>query len=121
MSAGRITLYALPADEVITVPMRRSTLLTQVLTVNALLVGVTALVAAIVARDRLPDATSGDGLLVLGLTVTSAILLNSLLLRRRLQPINRLVRAMTDVDLARPGMRAVAPRRAAHELHELTD
>ena len=35
--------------------MRRSTLLTQVLAVNGLLVGVTALVAAVVARDRLPS------------------------------------------------------------------
>ena len=101
--------------------MRRSTLLTQVLAVNAVLVGVTALIAAIVARDRLPDATSGDGLLVLGLTVASAILLNSLLIRARLEPMDRLVRAMTAVDLSRPGMRAEAPRRAARELHVLTD
>ena len=101
--------------------MRRSTLLTQVLAVNALLVGVTAFIAAIVARDRLPDATSGDGMLVLGLTVTSAILLNSLLLRRRLEPMDRLVRAMTNVDLARPGLRVESPRRAAREVQELTD
>jgi two-component system, NarL family, sensor histidine kinase UhpB len=101
--------------------MRRSTLLTQVLAVNAVLVGVTALIAAIVARDRLPDATSGDGLLVLGLTVASAILLNSLLIRARLEPMNRLVRAMADVDLSRPGKRAATPRRAARELHVLTD
>ena len=95
--------------------MRRSTLLTQVLAVNALLVGVTALIAAIVARDRLADVASGDGLLVLGLTVTSAILLNSLLLRARLEPMERLVRAMTDVDLARPGhaRRGAAARREA--------
>ena len=101
--------------------MRRSTLLTQVLAVNALLVGVTAVIAAIVARDRLPDATSSEGLLVLGLTVTSAILLNSLLLRRRLEPMDRLVRAMTAVDLARPGMRVESPRRAAREVQVLTD
>jgi two-component system, NarL family, sensor histidine kinase UhpB len=101
--------------------MRRSTLLTQVLAVNAVLVGVTALIAAVVARDRLPDATSGDGLLVLGLTVTSAILLNSLLLRARLEPMSRLIAAMTEVDLARPGMRATTPRRSARELHLLTD
>src|SRR5829696_2529968 len=101
--------------------MRRSTLLTQVLAVNALLVGLTAVVAAIVARDRLPDVTSGDGLLVLGLTVTSAILLNSLLLRARLEPMNRLIEAMADVDLARPGVRAEAPKRAAKELDVLTD
>jgi two-component system sensor histidine kinase UhpB len=101
--------------------MRRSTLLTQVLAVNALLVGVTALVAAIVARDRLADVATGDGLLVLGLTVTSAILLNSLLLRARLEPMERVFRAMAAVDLARPGVRAEAPRRAAKEIHELTD
>jgi two-component system sensor histidine kinase UhpB len=100
---------------------RRSTLLTQVLAVNALLVGVTALIAAIVARDRLSDVTTREGLLVLGLTVSSAVLLNSLLLRDRLEPMARLVRAMTDVDLARPGMRAESPRHAARELTELTE
>jgi two-component system, NarL family, sensor histidine kinase UhpB len=101
--------------------MRRSTLLTQVLAVNALLVGVTALIAAIVSRDRLADVADGDGLLVLGLTVTSAILLNSLLLRARLEPMERVFRAMSAVDLARPGVRAEAPKRAAKEIHELTD
>ena len=101
--------------------MRRSTLLTQVLAVNAALVGATALVAAVVARDRLADIASGDGLLVLGLTVASAILLNSLLLRARLAPMARLVEAMTHVDLARPGMRVTTPGRSAREVHELTD
>jgi two-component system, NarL family, sensor histidine kinase UhpB len=101
--------------------MRRSTLLTQVLAVNAALVGVTALIAAIVARDRLAEIATGDGLLVLGLTVASAILLNSMLLRARLAPMSRLVEGMRNVDLARPGMRVDTPRRAARELHELTD
>jgi len=101
--------------------MRRSTLLTQVLAVNAVLVGVTALVAAVVARDRLPDATSGDGLLVLALTVSSAILLNSLLLRARLEPVHRLAKAMREVDLSRRGRRAEAPRHAAREVQQLTD
>jgi two-component system sensor histidine kinase UhpB len=101
--------------------MRRSTLLTQVLAVNALLVGVTALIAAVVAHDRLSDIASGDGLLVLLLTVASAILLNSLLLRARLEPMHRLVSAMTDVDLTRPGMRAKTPRHSAREVHLLTD
>ena len=101
--------------------MRRSTLLTQVLAVNAALVGVTAVIAAIVARDRLPDATSGEGLLVLGLTVASAVLLNSLLLRARLAPMNRVLDAMRHVDLAHPGFRASTPRRSSREVHELTD
>jgi two-component system sensor histidine kinase UhpB len=102
-------------------PMRRSTLLTQVLAVNAALVGLTALVAAVVARDRLPDATSGEGLLVLALTVTSAILLNSLLLRARLEPMKGLAAAMREVDLTRTGKRATTPRRAAREVQELRD
>jgi two-component system sensor histidine kinase UhpB len=101
--------------------MRRSTLLTQVLAVNAVLVGITAVIAAIVARDRFADVASDDGLLVLGLTVASAVLLNSLLLRARLTPMERLVEAMTHVDLAHPGMRASCPRRSAREVHELTD
>ncbi|HWT22993.1 MAG TPA: HAMP domain-containing sensor histidine kinase [Solirubrobacteraceae bacterium] len=99
--------------------MRRSTLLTQVLAVNGALVGVTALVAAMVARDRLPGLADPDGLLVLALTVSSAILLNSLLLRARLEPIDRLVQAMARVDLARPGMRARTPRSAAREVQDL--
>ena len=86
--------------------MRRSTLLTQVLAVNGVLVGITALVAAVVARDRLPALADADGLLVLALTVSSAILLNSLLLRARLEPMDRLVQTMSKVDLARPGTRA---------------
>lgn len=104
-----------------TVLMRRSTLLTQVLAVNAVLVGVTALIAAVVARDRIADVADGEGLLVLGLTVASAILLNSLLLRARFAPMEQLVEAMTHVDLARPGMRASTPRRSAREVHELTE
>jgi two-component system sensor histidine kinase UhpB len=35
--------------------------------------------------------------------------------------MDRLVRATGEVDLSRPGMRAQTPRRAARELHELTD
>jgi two-component system sensor histidine kinase UhpB len=101
--------------------MRRSTLLSQVLAVNAVLVGVTALIAAIVARDRVSDIADGGGLLVLGLTVASAILLNSLLLRARLAPMARLVEGMRRADLFRPGLRVSTPRRAAREVHELTD
>ena len=101
--------------------MRRSTLLTQVLAVNVVLVGVTALIAAIVAHDRFTEVATGDGLLVLGLTVASAILLNSVLLRARLAPMEQLVESMTQVNLQRPGVRAETPRRSAREVHELTE
>src|SRR3954464_7675566 len=99
--------------------MRTRTLLTQVLAVNSLLVGLTAMVAAVVARDRLSDATSSEGLLLLALAVFSAVLLNSLLIRHRLEPMNRLVQTMDQVDLHAPGMRARPPRWAAWEVQKL--
>jgi two-component system sensor histidine kinase UhpB len=100
--------------------MRSRTLLTQVLAVNAILVGITAFVVAAVTRDRLDEALGGTGLLLLVVAVLSAILLNSLLLRRRLEPIERLLRTMESVDLGKPGMRAEVPRRAAREVKQLT-
>src|SRR4051795_5794124 len=93
--------------------MRTRTLLTQVLAVNSLLVGITAVVAAIVTRDRLSDATSSEGLLLLALAVFSAVLLNSLLIRRRLEPMDRLVQTMDQVDLRAPASAAKPPRWAA--------
>src|SRR2546423_4240817 len=100
--------------------MRQRTLLTQVLAVNTVLVAVVAFVAALVARDRLDGSLSSEGLLMIVLAIFSAILLNSLLLRRRLEPINRLVETMSRVDLATPGMRAASPKWAAKEVQRLT-
>ena len=71
-------------------------------------------------RDRLSDATSGEGLLLLALAVFSAVLLNSLLIRHRLEPMNRLVQTMDEVDLHAPGRRANPPRWAAREVQKLT-
>lgn len=93
--------------------MRSRTLLTQVLAVNALLVIVTALVA------MAAQTTAG---LVVG--ILSVILLNSLLLRRRLEPLERLVETMDAVDLAvtdgTPDLRAQDPPHAAKEVQRLT-
>src|SRR3954462_11350167 len=99
--------------------MRTRTLLTQVLAVNSLLVVMTAVIAAAVTRDRLSDATSREGLLLLALAVFSAVLLNSLLIRYRLEPMARLVRTMDRVDLHAPGTRATPPRWAAREVQQL--
>ena len=101
--------------------MRTRTLLTQVLAVNSLLVGMTAIVAVVVTRDQLGGAaSSAEGLLLLALAVFSAVLLNSLLIRRRLEPMERLVQTMDQVDLNAPGMRASPPRWAAREVQKLT-
>ena len=100
--------------------MRSRTLLSQVLAVNIVLVAVTALLAAIVARDQLKDAASTEGLLLIALAVFGVILLNSILLRRRLEPMERLVEAMSSVDLTSPGMRVEVPRGAADEVRRLS-
>jgi two-component system sensor histidine kinase UhpB len=99
--------------------MRSRTLLTQVLAVNTVLVALTAFVA-VVARERFQDAISSQGLLLLVLAVFSVILLNSLLLRRRLEPMGRLVETMSEVDLSSPGMRAEEIPGASSEVQRLT-
>src|SRR5215208_4752755 len=70
--------------------MRQRTLLTQVLAVNTVLVAVLAVV-----------------------------LLNSLLLRRRLEPMGQLVKTMSQVDLASPGHRADVSNGASSEVQRL--
>jgi two-component system sensor histidine kinase UhpB len=100
--------------------MRPRTLLTQVLAVNTVLVAVTAFVAAVVARDRFKEATSTEGLLLIALAVSGVVLLNSILLRRRLEPMERLVETMGSVDLASPGKRADVTRGAADEVRRLS-
>ena len=100
--------------------MRSRTLLTQVLAVNTVLVAVTAFVAAIVARDRLDDAVSLEGLLLIALAVSGVVLLNSILLRRRLEPMDRLVDTMSSVDLVSPGTRADVSSGAASEVKRLS-
>jgi two-component system sensor histidine kinase UhpB len=99
--------------------MRPRTLLTQVLTVNALLVALTAGVATVVAEAKIHNAAlPSAGLTVIA--VLSVILLNSLLLRRRLEPLERLVRTMDEIDLSSPGRRAEGSPGAAAEVIHLT-
>jgi two-component system sensor histidine kinase UhpB len=100
--------------------MRSRTLLTQVLWVNTILVAITAFVAAVIARDRLEDAASVEGLLLIALSVFIVVLLNSILLRRRLEPMGRLVDTMSSVDLTAPGKRAEVTRGAADEVRRLS-
>jgi two-component system, NarL family, sensor histidine kinase UhpB len=100
--------------------MRSRTLLTQVLAINGIIVGITAFVAAVVARERFEGAVTGRGLSLLGLAVLSVLLLNSILLRRRLEPLERLLKTMDAIDLSSPGLRATTPGHAAKEIKRLT-
>jgi two-component system sensor histidine kinase UhpB len=100
--------------------MRTRTLLTQVLAVNIALVVMTAIVTAVLAPSDAGELGSVRRLLPIGLAVASAVLLNSLLLRRRLEPLERLLVTMEQVDLSSPGQRAGAPPNAPREIERLT-
>jgi two-component system sensor histidine kinase UhpB len=83
--------------------MRRIPLLWQLLAINALLIGATVAIAVLTSH---PDVGSGAGrrpILVLGAGVIAVLLGNLLLLRRRLQPLARLIETMERVDLSSHG------------------
>src|ERR1700735_1494188 len=86
--------------------MKSRSLLVQVLSVNLLLVACTTVVAAIALDHR--AAIQGPDMVVLGLALIATLLGNWLLLRRRFIPLERLISAMEQIDLATPN-RQVAP------------
>ena len=78
--------------------VRRRALFTQVLVVNAVLLGAIAIVAGAIA-----GVSAGEivGIAVLAVIVGAAV--NAILLRRRFAPLEDLIDEMEKVDLARPG------------------
>src|SRR3954447_5084509 len=93
--------------------MRTRSLLNQLLAVNAALIAATALLALIVPEDP-------QGMIVIGTAVVAALLVNSLMLKRRLVPLEDLLTTLERVDPSSPGQRANAPRRAPSEVQLLT-
>jgi two-component system sensor histidine kinase UhpB len=100
--------------------MRSRSLLTQVLAVNTALVTVTAFVAAMLAPDQAGGLASLQRDLLMGLAVVAAILMNTLLLRHRLKPLERLIDTMERIDLTSPGQRAAVERTATPDIKRLT-
>src|SRR3954452_5448054 len=94
--------------------MRSRSLLHQVLAVNAALVAATAVVSALLS----PKDTRG--LILIGVAIVSAVLVNTLLLSKRLAPLDRLLDTMERVDLSTPGQRAQVAANASHEVERLT-
>jgi two-component system, NarL family, sensor histidine kinase UhpB len=100
--------------------MKSRTLLAQVLAVNLLLIAATAIVAAVALDERVGSAVSGREGLVLGLALIATLLGNWLLLRRRFIPLDRLISAMEQVDLASADKQLVACDRIdSAEAHRL--
>jgi two-component system, NarL family, sensor histidine kinase UhpB len=90
--------------------MRRTALLSQVLTVNTLLVVATVFGASVAARLDLGDAAGSRQFLVLVAAILATLLANNFVMRRRFAPLESLTRTMECVDLTLPGMRAQPQR-----------
>jgi len=86
--------------------MRRSALLSQVLTVNTLLVVATVFAASVAARLDLGDSAGSRQFLVLVAAILATLLANNFIMRRRFAPLESLTRTMECVDLTVPGVRA---------------
>ena len=82
--------------------MKSRSLLVQVLSVNLLLVAGTSVVAAAALDHRARSAIDGREMVVLGLALVATLLGNWLLLRRRFTPLEQLISAMEQIDLATP-------------------
>jgi len=87
--------------------MRRpSSLLSQVLTVNTLLIVATVFAASVAARLDLGASGDLDQFLVVAAAILATVLANNFVMRRRFAPLESLTRTMECVDLTVPGVRA---------------
>jgi two-component system sensor histidine kinase UhpB len=89
--------------------MRKPSLATQILAVNALLIAATAVAAIGAARLSLEDVVGRRQALVLVAGILAMVLVNGVVLRRRFAPLEKLIDVMERIDLTRPGVRADIP------------
>jgi two-component system sensor histidine kinase UhpB len=89
--------------------MRKPSLATQILAVNALLIAATAVAAIGAARLSLEDVVGRRQALVLVAGILAVVLVNGFVLRRRFAPLEKVIDVMERIDLTRPGVRAEVP------------
>lgn len=99
--------------------MRKPTLATQILAINALLIVATAAAAIAAARLSLDDVMGRRQALVLVAGILGAVLVNSVVLRRRFAPLEKLIDVMERIDLASPGQRADVPEADSEDVVRL--
>jgi two-component system sensor histidine kinase UhpB len=100
--------------------MRKPSILTQILAVNALLL--CAAVPAAIAASKL-DTTYGapDQMLLIIAAILATVLVNGVVIRRRLWPLEQLIGVMEKIDLQKPGARAEIPEAETIEVVRLHD
>src|SRR3954454_24538115 len=99
--------------------MRKPTLATQILAVNALLIVATGAAAIAAARLSLDDVVGRRQALVLVAGILGAVLVNSVVLRRRFAPLDKLIDVMERIDLTQPGQRADVPEADSEDVIRL--
>jgi two-component system sensor histidine kinase UhpB len=85
--------------------MRRPSLLGQILGLNVLLVALSIFLASLAAGLDLTISDQRKQFLVLALAILLTLVVNMWLLRRRFEPLERLLATMERIDLSRPGRR----------------
>jgi two-component system sensor histidine kinase UhpB len=85
--------------------MKRPSLLSQILALNLLMVTAGIFVASVASGLDLTIEGQRWQFLILAMALLLTFLLNMLLLRRRFEPLERLLAMMERVDLSRPGRR----------------
>jgi two-component system sensor histidine kinase UhpB len=85
--------------------MRRPSLLGQILALNVLLVSASIFLASMAAGLNLTISDQRNQFLVLALAILLTLVVNMWLLRRRFEPLERLLSTMEQIDLSRPGRR----------------
>ena len=101
--------------------MRSRALHSQILAVNSLLMVAAVAATAVTAGSRSGEAADARQWLVLGAALLATLLVNALVLARRLQPVEELLATMEAVDLSSPGVRASAQREDSAEAVRLKD
>lgn len=101
--------------------MRKPSLATQILAINALLIVATGLAAAVAARLSLQDVVARRQALVLVAAILGTVLVNGVVLRRRFAPLDRLIALMERIDLTRPGARAEIPEADSSDVIRLLE
>src|SRR3954465_4474123 len=85
--------------------MKRPSLLSQILALNLLMVTAGIFVASVASGLDFTIQAQRSQFLILAMTLLFTFLLNTLLLRRRFEPLERLLAMMERVDLSRPRRR----------------
>src|SRR3954451_21346987 len=100
-------------------PLAKPQLITQVLAVNAALICGTLLAYTVAATFHADAAPDRPGFLLFVAGVLATILANGLLLRRRFQPLERVIAAMERVDFGPGGRRPHLPEADSEEVLRL--